>query len=65
MGHIPVIEEKPGTPRNEVSWKNGGLRFDHSNDAELAAAGDEDAIARQRTRQSLAMAKLARQNSDD
>ena len=62
MGHLPIIERKPATPRTADNWKNGGLRFDDSNDAELAAAGDADAKARIKTRQKLALAKLSRKD---
>lgn len=65
MAHLRIIEEKPNTPRTADNWKNSGLRFDHSDDAALAAAGDEDARVRLRTKQRLALAKLARPVSVD
>lgn len=51
--HLQIVEEKPNTPRTDANWRNGALRYDHSNDEALAAAGDEKAAARLRTRYRL------------
>lgn len=57
--HPHLIEQIPHTPRTDASWRNGSLSYDLSRDEELAAAGDENAEARLRTRRRLEASKLA------
>lgn len=48
-----LIEQAPNTPRTDANWRNGSLSYDLSDDEGRAAAGDEDAAARLRTRRRL------------
>lgn len=47
---LQIVEDNPNTPRTDANWRSGALRYDHSEDKALAAAGDEQAAARLRTR---------------
>lgn len=58
--HPHLIARNPDTPHTDASWRDGSLRYDHSQDEELASEGDAAAEARLRTRSRLKRAQLAK-----
>ncbi|MBP9843062.1 MAG: hypothetical protein KBC62_03590 [Candidatus Pacebacteria bacterium] len=58
--HPHLIERIENTPRTDANWRNGSLRYDLSSDEVLADSGDENALARLRTRRRLEQSHFCR-----
>lgn len=64
MPHPPIIEAAPDIPRNIGGWRSGNLIYDLSSDANLAAEGDEAAIARLETARHVALRQRVRESRE-